>query len=261
MSHPDPANSFAKRLRANLAERLRVIHLACTRRYLYGDLAKILPPVEPEITDIRADLHPFAFARGFPDAQSAPPDFSTRLGSPAAFSPAGAPPWNTEPSVSAFLGELALHLRARTIVELGSFVGWTSAHFALALQQMGAGHVHCVESMPAYAEAASANLTRLGLAEWADFHVGLSTSTELIARLPAAWDLVFIDTSHQYEDTVREIALSSARLTPGGCIALHDSMRWGGVRRPILEAAANFHVLTFATELGNGLTVLRARQP
>ncbi len=259
MTQPSPPSSLAQRLYANFSERLRVIWVACTRRYLYGDLAAILPPVAPEISDIRGDVHPFAFARSFVSVPVPSPDFSGRLGLPAEFSPPGAPPWNTEPTVSAFLGELALHLRARTVVELGSFVGWTSAHFALALQQMGAGQLHCVEAMPAYAEAARANLARLGLADWMKVHVGLSTSAEVIAQLPATWDLVFIDTSHQYEDTVREIALSSSRLAPGGCIALHDSMRWSGVRRPVLEASADFHVLTFATEFGNGLTVLRKR--
>src|SRR5688572_23182549 len=109
------ANTALGRLGTNLAERLRVIRIACTRRYRYGDLAAMLPPAEPEISDIRADVHPFAFARKFPNPSPDVPDFAARLGSPAAFSPAGAPPWNTEPSVSAFLGELVLRLRARTV--------------------------------------------------------------------------------------------------------------------------------------------------
>jgi len=58
---------------------------------------------------------------------------------------------------------------------------------------------------------------------------------------------------------VREIDQYARRLAPGGCLALHDSIRWGGVRRAVREAADRFHTLTFATDDGNGLTVLRPR--
>ena len=188
------------------------------------------------------------------------PDFTAQLGPPGAFSPAGLPNWNSEPSVSAFLGELVLRLRAVTVVELGSFVGWTSAHLALALQATGAGRLHCVESNPEFNVVARRNLTRLNLAERVEFHPGFSLDPAVLAQLPASCDLVFIDTSHQYEDTVREIDLYARRLAPGGCLVLHDSIRWGGVRRAIREAADRFHTLTFATEEGNGLTVLRPRK-
>jgi len=219
----------------------------------------MLPPEEPEIGDIRGDWHPLAFAGSLPSLTSPVPDFSARLGSREAFAPPGLPSWNSEPAVSAFLGELALRLRSGTIVELGSFVGWTSAHLALALQAMSSGRLHCVESDPQFIAVARRNLTRLGLADRVEFHPGLSLALEVLDGLPRTCDLVFIDTSHRYEDTVREIDQYARRLAPGGCLALHDSIRWGGVRRAVREAADRFHTLTFATDDGNGLTVLRPR--
>lgn len=256
-SFPSPESRLGSN---SFAERLKLIRIACTKRYIYHELAAMLPRSDPENGDIRGDLNSFDLARRWPAPEGGVPDFATLLGSPATFTPPGAPAWNSELSVSSFLGELVLRLRARTVVELGSFVGWTSAHLALALRHQGGGRLHCVEGVPAFAQVARANLERLGLGEWAEFHHGFSLDRPVVDVLPAACDLIFVDTSHRYEDTVKEIATYASRLAPGGCLALHDSIRWGGVRRPIDEVWSRFHVHTFATELGNGLTLLQRRQ-
>jgi predicted O-methyltransferase YrrM len=253
-----PAGSRSVRLVHNLVVRLRLLRIACGRRYVYHDLARLLPPAAPEISDICGDINPFAFAREFPPSPGCLPDFAD-IGPAAAFTRPELPPWNSEPGVAGFLGELIVRRKMRLAVELGSFVGWTSAHLALALRHNGAGRLHCVESVPDFIEVARANLARLGLTDWVEFLAGESLEASVLARLPAAVDLVFLDTSHQHDATVKEIACYASRLTPQGCLVLHDSIRWGGVRRAVQEAAAAFRVFTFATEQGNGLTVLLKR--
>jgi predicted O-methyltransferase YrrM len=253
-----PAGSRSVRLIRNLAVRLRLLRIACGHRYVYDDLARLLPPAAPEISDICGDLDPFAFDREFPASPDPLPDFA-EIAPAAAFIRPDLPPWNSESGVAGFLGELIVRRKMRLAVELGCFVGWTSAHLALALRHNGAGRLHCVESVPGLIEVARANLARLGLTDWVEFLAGESLDAAVLARLPAAVDLVFLDTSHQYDATVKEIACYARRLTPQGCLVLHDSIRWGGVRRAVQEAATAFRACTFATEQGNGVTVLLKR--
>jgi predicted O-methyltransferase YrrM len=87
---------------------------------------------------------------------------------------------------------------------------------------------------------------------------GLSLDSKVLSILPTKIDLLFIDTSHEYKDTLDEITAYLPRLVPGGMIALHDSISQDGVRRAIFDRWPDFETLTFATEFGNGMTVLRA---
>lgn len=241
---------------SNLGDRLRLLRIAATRRFIWSDLTALVHQHGFELRDVRANTHPFAFARAFGEAGPAP-DFSP-LGRSENFELADSFAWNSEPSVSEFLGELAARLRARYVVELGCYVGWTSAHLALGLRSSG-GQLWCVDAEPRFLGAAERNLSRLGLADRVTFLRGLSLDAALLAQLPLEIDLVFIDTSHEYQPTLDEIATYSRRLARGGCIVLHDTVSQDGCRRALRDRWADFATLTFATEFGNGLTVLRRR--
>jgi predicted O-methyltransferase YrrM len=240
-------------LASNLQARLQLISTALTRRYIWHDLTTMVKAQGFEFRGIRANTHPLRFARHLTATAPlpAPPDFSGHMGSAADFLLANTYPWNSEPSVSEFLGELAVVQGAHTIVELGCYVGWTSAHFALAQLRLGTGsRLWCVDGNSEFLAAARANLTRLGLAGQTEFVHGFSLDPAVFASLPASIDLLFIDTSHEY----------APRLAPGGLIALHDSISQNGVRRAVFDLWDEFETLTFATELGNGVTVLRSRR-
>ena len=45
----------------------------------------------------------------------------------------------------------------------------------------------------------------------------------VLAALPDIVDIVFIDASHVYDETVNELILYGARVRPGGRIVLHDT--------------------------------------
>lgn len=249
-------------LTTNLGQRLRLIRAALTRRFIWDDLTAMVKAHGFEFRDIRANTHPLAFARQLAGGSSLPPppDFRTHIGDPGRFQLANTHAWNSERSVSEFLGELVHTQRAATIVELGCYVGWTSAHLALGQQTAApTGTLWCLDYNPEFLAAARANLTRLGLASRVEFIQGMSLDPAILARLPSAIDLLFIDTSHAYQPTLDEIATYVSRLSPKGLIALHDSISQEGVRRAILDRWPDFETLTFATEFGNGVTVLRSR--
>jgi len=83
-----------------------------------------------------------------------------------------------------------------------------------------------------------------------------SVNEDAINALPNNADIIFIDSSHAYENTCKEIQLYSQKLSPGGCLVLHDSIKWPGVREAIVNVRESYYILTFATSRGNGLTVM-----
>jgi predicted O-methyltransferase YrrM len=213
------------------------------------------------ITDIRANANPLTFVEALVGNKIPIPNFAETLGMTNNFERLGTPKWSSESSVSEFLGELVFRLHARTVVELGCFIGWTSAHLALGLREAGMkGKLWCVDSEARFLEDARANLARLELDQLVTFLCGQSTDEALLANLPSVIDVVFIDTGHSYETTRKEIVTYAQRLNPGGCIILHDSIGFPGVRRAVAEVWDQFHSLTFATERSNGVTVLWSKR-
>jgi len=250
-------------LRNNVMPRLRLLRTALCRRFVYADVVAMAREYGIDYRDVGGDVEPFGFVRSLVAGASAdPPDFSATIEPAEGFIPAGAPPqFNSEPSVGRFLGQLVFFSRAGTVVELGSFAGWASAHMALALKAAGCGgRLYCVDYMQEYLDAALANLRRHGLEGLVTPVRGLSLDPAVLAALPAAGiDVIFLDTSHAYPDTRDEILAYAPRLSRGGALVLHDSVSASGVRRSVKEVAGRFRVMTFATEQGNGVTVLRPR--
>jgi predicted O-methyltransferase YrrM len=243
-------------LLSNLQTRLGLIRLALTRRFIWDDLVAMVGEYGFEQRDVRGNAHPLRLAAGIDGAAGV--DFSSLRAAGESFRRADAWKWNSEPSVSEFLGELAARRRPRAVVELGCYLGWTSAHLAQGLRVGGGeSRLWCLDSNPGHLQSARENLVRLGLADRVEFVAGLSLAPAVLERLPAEIDLVFLDTSHGYEDTRGEISAYSRRLAAGGMLVLHDSISLPGVRRAVLEVWEQFETTTFATEFGNGLTVLR----
>lgn len=97
------------------------------------------------------------------------------------------------------------------IIELGVRSGNSTAAFLAAVERFG-GHVYSVDidQPPAWGE------TDL----WT-FHRG--DDLLIAADLPDQVDIVFIDTSHHYSQTVAELETYRSKVKPGGVILLHDT--------------------------------------
>lgn len=72
---------------------------------------------------------------------------------------------------------LALARRARTVVEFGASLGFSTIHLAAAVRDLGAGTVITTEIEPDKAEAARENLAAAGLADVVDLRVGDALET------------------------------------------------------------------------------------
>lgn len=242
----------------NLLDRFKLLRIGIFRRFIYPDLIAMTKAYGIHYDDVRADVHPFEFARFIlpTSRHGAIPDWSSLDADLANFTPAEFPPgFNSEPSVARFLGELAVHQPAKTVIELGCFVGWTTAHMAQALKHGGGGSIYAVDPLKKYLETMVANLKRHGLESLVKPVQGFSEDPQVLEQLPQKADIIFIDTGHNYPQTRREVELYASRLSRRGLIVLHDSMSAPGVRKSLLEVKG-FRKMTFGTERSNGVTVL-----
>ena len=137
-------------------------------------------------------------------------------------------------------------LRPERVLEVGTYLGASTASLALGLASVGRGVLDTVDirdvndlrtkpwEAEGMAESPEALLERVGVRDRVTFNC--SASLDFLKREERQFDLVFLDGDHEPWAVYAEIASASSRLKPGGHIILHDYFVDG---RPI-GAAQNF---------------------
>lgn len=87
------------------------------------------------------------------------------------------------------------------------------------------------------------------------FHEGDSTSADTFARCHRPLDVLFIDSSHQHEQTTRELATYGGLVRPGGLVILHDA-DVDGVALPALRWALGHEYRATVHPRDHGLIVI-----
>jgi caffeoyl-CoA O-methyltransferase len=165
-----------------------------------------------------------------------------------------------------FLEQLVFALRARRVLELGTFSGYSSLSMAAGLPD--GGHIDTCEISEEHAEVARRYHEQSPLGERITIHLG--PALETIERLGGEWDFVFIDADKEnygnyYEALVR-------RLKPTGLMAI-DNTLWSGrvldgdddsqATRAIRELndriAADERVVAVQLTVRDGVTLVRRR--
>jgi len=250
---------YGNALKDNLLPRLSLLRTALLRRFIYHDVVEMARSYGVEYRDVVANVEPFEFVQTvLRQSWNNYPDFS-QFENDSRFFAIGGWPVETvsETSVARFIGKLVFELNARSVIELGSFSGWTSAHIALALHcRKAGGRLYCVELQEEPIDALKQNIARYDLTSEITILRGSSLDKRVLEQLPSSADLIFLDTSHTYPATRDEILMYLPRLSSTGCFVLHDSISAVGVRKSLAEIPADFRRMTFATEAGNGVTVL-----
>lgn len=126
----------------------------------------------------------------------------------------GLAPLSVKPEVGELLYVLAMARRARTIVEFGASLGFSTIHLAAALRDLGAGEVITTESEPVKARAAARNLAEAGLEDLVDVRIGNALST--LQDLSPEVDLLFLDGWNDLYVAVLELV--QPRLSPGALV-------------------------------------------
>ena len=210
------------------------------------------------VTDVLGNVDPFSLAAEIlATRDAAGPTLDLARPRRHAYFPVEQQPleaWSSEPEAAEFLAKLVFSCRAVRVIEIGSFVGFTSCHIASSLEQLGGdGLLFCVDSSERYLAVLQANVDALGLSQRVRCIHGGSLDEPVIAQLPAA-RIIFIDSAHDYRTTAAELEVYPGKIERPGYVVLHDSIMWPGVRRAVAEFPGR--KLTFATSRGAGLSVI-----
>lgn len=119
--------------------------------------------------------------------------------------------------------QLARMLNAKSIFELGSGYGYSTAWFAKAIRENGGGIVHYTVWDEDLSQRAVDHLSLLGVKDLVEFHV--AEAVETLRRTEGPFDIVFNDIDKEaYPDSLPVI---KEKLRRGGVLII-DNMLWSG---------------------------------
>lgn len=127
---------------------------------------------------------------------------------------------------------LAKFSKANHVCEVGSYVGWSSAHMAFALKEAGlGGKITCIDAfgdccekvLPDFVHQTFLGHIRKSGVEAQTICVRGFSPEVLPSCAPAGgWDLVFIDGDHLNGQPLRDVKGMLPFIRPGGVLVVHD---------------------------------------
>jgi len=139
----------------------------------------------------------------------------------------------------AFLEMLVHAVRARLVLEIGTFTGYSAISMAAALPE--GGRIITCEVDPEHAAHARDNIEASGFADRIELREG--PALETVADLKGPFDLVFIDADKAGYCDYYEAVLP--KLTPHGLIAADNTLRNGSVLEAEPESTATRAIQRF----------------
>lgn len=125
------------------------------------------------------------------------------------------------PLVGRILFQLGRLTGAKRVMELGSGYGYSAFWWAIATPPDA--KIYCTEGSAENAKLAQEFLTRAGLWQKIEYHVG--DALENFGRIPGTFDIIFMDIDkHGYPDAFRQ---AYPRLRKGGMFVT-DNVLWSG---------------------------------
>jgi caffeoyl-CoA O-methyltransferase len=119
--------------------------------------------------------------------------------------------------------QLARAVGARSVFEMGSGYGYSTAWFAKAVSENGGGVVHHVVWDEKLSQKARGHLSRLGYDALVEYHV--AEAIETLSHAPGDFDLIFNDIEKQ--DYPASIPVIKSKLRRGGILII-DNILWSG---------------------------------
>ena len=127
------------------------------------------------------------------------------------------------PACGYYCYQLARMINAKSIFELGSGYGYSTAWFAKAVKENGGGVVHHTVWDEDLSKRAQGHLSALGSADLVEFH--LSEAVQALRQTDGPFDIIFNDIDKEgYPDSLPVI---KEKLRHGGLLII-DNMIWHG---------------------------------
>jgi len=125
------------------------------------------------------------------------------------------------PAVARVLQQLALAIKAKTVFELGSAIGYSTIWWAQAVGEQG--RVIYTDGDPKNAERARSYFARAGVTRQITLHTG--DALEFLSEQKEQFDIIFNDVDK--DDYPRVLRLVAPRLRKGG-LFVTDNVLWSG---------------------------------
>ena len=127
------------------------------------------------------------------------------------------------PACGYYCYQLARMIQAKSVFELGSGYGYSTAWFAKAVRENGGGVVHHTVWDDELSKRAQGHLSTLGLADLVEFHN--AEAVETLRLTPGPFDIIFNDIDKEgYPDS---LPVTKEKLRHGGILII-DNMIWHG---------------------------------
>jgi predicted O-methyltransferase YrrM len=161
-----------------------------------------------------------------------------------------------------FLYGLVCATQPDTILEVGSWYGYSTLWMAEACKDIGFGKLYCVDNWSLSRKAQDAFHEALHFAQVTHL-VTVISGDSLKVEWPKVIDFAFIDGNHSYAYAKAECERAISR--GAKTIVLHDTTSWEGISRYVAELRADasfaeqfdiFEIVKF-----HGMTVFQKRGP
>lgn len=149
------------------------------------------------------------------------------------------------PAAGWFCYQLARLLKARSVFELGSGFGYSTAWFARAVRENGGGVVHHVVWNDDLSRRAREHLDALGLSDLVHFTIG--EAVETLRAQTGPFDLIFNDIDKEGYPAALDVI--RARLKPGGLLITDNALWHGDIFDPADTTPATEGVREFTRRL------------
>lgn len=126
--------------------------------------------------------------------------------------------WNIDPNEGAYLRDLAIRVKAKRALEVGTSNGYSAIWIALGMRQTG-GHLWTLEIDKGRAGLARENFRAAGVESLITLNLGDALNE--IPKLQGPFQVVFIDAWKQ--DYVRYLEMVLPLVSPGGVIVAHNT--------------------------------------
>jgi predicted O-methyltransferase YrrM len=149
---------------------------------------------------------------------------------------AGLPPIQVSSVQGKLLNLLSRSIKARRILEIGTFWAYSTIWLARALD--AGGQLITLEAEPLHAKVARANILAAGLDSVVNLRLGpaLETLPVLVSEQAGPFDLIFIDADKVNTPSYFEWSLKLSR--PGAIIIVDNVVRKGAIADPSSEDPA-----------------------
>ena len=127
------------------------------------------------------------------------------------------------PACGYYCYQLARMIGAKSIFELGSGYGYSTAWFSKAVQENGGGVVHHTVWDEELSKSAASHLLKLGFADIVQYHV--AEAVESLRQESGPFDIIFNDIDK--EAYPASLGVIKEKLRSGGLLII-DNMLWSG---------------------------------